>query len=504
MRVLLDTNIIINREDNKIIDEDLQILLRIINKLKINIVLHPKSIEDIKKDKDEKRKEITLSKFKTYDILESYPKPHGDSNFISIIGEPKSINDEIDNFLLYALNKNAVNFLITEDSGIHKKAKGLNLSDRVFRIIEALELFRKELPKEVKLPPALQKATMANLDVNDPIFDTLREDYPGYNEWYGQKATTGRDCWIYKLRDGSLGAILIYKLEDEAIPSVPPLPKKKRFKISTMKVSHVGHKIGELLLKLSFELSIKNNISELYLTHFPRESDFLVDLIEDYGFEKVSVLNHDWTEIPEDVYLKKILIDDEDIIGLSPFQISKSYYPNLYDGSNVKKFIIPIQPQYFNRLFTDYPRRQTTINEHMGSFIIEGNTITKAYLSHSSTRKMEKGDILLFYRSEDVKGLVSLGIIESVYYDLTDPIEILSLVGKRTVYSLSEIEVIAQSPITVILFNHHFHFKKPVKYKILLKEKVLRGPTQSITGIDNNKYLIIKKRGGLDERFTFN
>ena len=55
MRILLDTNIIISRENNKIIDEDLQILLRIINKLKLNIVLHPKSIEDIKRDKDENR-----------------------------------------------------------------------------------------------------------------------------------------------------------------------------------------------------------------------------------------------------------------------------------------------------------------------------------------------------------------------------------------------------------------------------------------------------------------
>lgn len=110
MRILLDTNIIISRENNKIIDEDLQILLRITNKLKLNIVLHPKSIEDIKRDKDEKRKEITLSKFKTYDVLEHYPEPHGESDFFNIIGEPTKISDEIDNFLLYALYKNAVNF----------------------------------------------------------------------------------------------------------------------------------------------------------------------------------------------------------------------------------------------------------------------------------------------------------------------------------------------------------------------------------------------------------
>jgi len=36
------------------------------------------------------------------------------------------------------------------------------------------------------------------------------------------------------MRDGSLGAVLIYKFEQETIPSLPPLPEKKRLKIATM------------------------------------------------------------------------------------------------------------------------------------------------------------------------------------------------------------------------------------------------------------------------------
>lgn len=504
MRVLFDTNIIIGREDHKILNEDLQNLLRIINKLKIEIVLHPKCIEDIKRDKDSSRKDIILSKFKTYQILVTYPKPQRKSDFVRIIGEPTRVNDEIDNFLLYALFRNAVNFLITEDMGIHKKAKKLILSDRVLSIIEALDLFRKEVPVDVKTPPALQKSTMSNLDVKDPIFDTLRGEYQGFDEWFAKKASSGRDCWIYQMTDGSLGAVLIYKFEQELIPSTPVLPKEKRLKISTMKVSHVGYKIGELLLKLSFDLAIKNNIPEIYLTYFTKNGDFLLDLIKEYGFKKTSVINHEWTEIPEAVYVKQILIDEREVIGLSAFEISKFFYPNFYDGVNVKKFIIPIQPQYYDRLFTDYPNRQIKIDEYFGRFIIEGNTIKKAYLSHSSTRQMEKGAILLFYRSEDFKSLVSLGVIESVYYNLTNPEEIISLVGKRSVYSLSEIKEITHSPTTVILFNHHLHFKKPIKYKSLLKHKILNGPCQSITKINHEQYLIIKEEGDVDERFTFN
>ena len=61
MRILLDTNIIILREDNKVIQEDLQVLMKVIQKLDYKIILHPISIEDINRDSDEHRRRITIS-----------------------------------------------------------------------------------------------------------------------------------------------------------------------------------------------------------------------------------------------------------------------------------------------------------------------------------------------------------------------------------------------------------------------------------------------------------
>jgi len=503
MRILLDTNIIILREDHKVIDDDLQMLFRNIQKLDYKILLHPKSIEDIKRDPNDQRKKITLSKFNTYPILEPAPNPNTDLNYLDILGAPRKENDAIDDFLLFAVYRNAVNFLITEDLGIHRKAKKTRLSERVLNVIEALDLFKKDLPHDVKLPPALLKSTMASLDVNDPIFDSLREDYPNFNEWYAKKSRIGRNCWVYKRNNGSLGAVLIYKIENEVVLSEPPLDKNNRLKIATMKVSQVGYKIGELLLKLSFELAIKNNIPEIYLTHFTRENDYLVDLIEDFGFKKVSIITQPGIDIPEDLFLKKVLIKDDDIRGLTPSEISKNYYPNFYDGKEVRKHIVPIQPKYFKRLYTDFPKRQTTLDEHLGQFIIQGNTIKKAYLSHSYSKKMTVGDLLLFYRSKDVQNILSIGVIERVDYDMRDPTEIISIVGKRTVYSTAEIEKISKKDTTVILFNHHFHFKNPINYNKLLNIGILRGPPQSITKIEHEDYQKIKQLGGIDERFTF-
>ena len=503
MRILLDTNIIISREDYEVLDEDLNILFKIFNELNVEVLVHPKSSVDLLHDKDRKRKEIILSKFKTYKKLEFPPDPLKDKNFIKKVGIPKTENDIIDDFLLYAIYKDAVNFLVTEDKGIHKKSPKINIENRVLFILEAIDLLQRNiLREEIKVPPAINKTTIANIDVNDPLFDTLRVKYPGFNKWFFEKSKNGRKCWYYK-KNTTLGAILIYKDENQEINSIPPLPKKKRIKISTINVSYTGHKIGELFLKLSIELAIKNNISEIYLTHFTEEIDYLIDLIKEFGFRKEAVKKWDDGRL-EDVYIKKIFIEEKEIKNLSPLEISNIYYPNFYDGIKVKKHIIPIRPEYHNRLFTDFPKRQTTLNEHAGKFIIEGNTIKKAYLCHAITKKIKPGALLIFYRSHDIKGVVSLGIAEKIFYNLTTLEEVANIVGKRSVYSLSEIEEITQRPTTVILFNHHFYFKRILNYKQLVDYNILRGPPQSIKEINHQNYLLLKEEGVLDERFAFN
>ena len=103
-----------------------------------------------------------------------------------------------------------------------------------------------------------------------------------------------------------------------------------------------------------------------------------------------------------------------------------------------------------------------------------------------------------------MKELVSLGVVEKIQYGITNKGDILNFVGKRTVYSHSEIEKFVQKPTTVILFNHHFYFREFISYKKLLDQNILQGPAQSITEIDHQKYLYIKQKGRINEHFTFN
>ena len=58
MRVLIDTNIFIYREDDRVISENLQKLLAIMQKFGVSILIHPQSIEDLQEDTNKKRQEI--------------------------------------------------------------------------------------------------------------------------------------------------------------------------------------------------------------------------------------------------------------------------------------------------------------------------------------------------------------------------------------------------------------------------------------------------------------
>ncbi|MFU8767925.1 MAG: hypothetical protein ACNA7I_09760 [Candidatus Methanoperedens sp.] len=108
MRILIDTNIIIYREDDHIVPAVLQELLKSCSHLKFNILIHPKSVDELKKDTNEDRQKIALSKINTYPTLESPPDPKTDAEFMACVGQSSKSNDEVDNLLLYSVYRNAL------------------------------------------------------------------------------------------------------------------------------------------------------------------------------------------------------------------------------------------------------------------------------------------------------------------------------------------------------------------------------------------------------------
>lgn len=496
MRILIDTNVFIHREEYDIVPKELQELLRVFKILKAEILIHPASVYELKNDTNENRQKINLSKIKTYPLLESPPDPSTSIYFLESVGASNNPHDKIDDLMLYAVYRDAVNFLISEDKALQKKASKVDLANRVFSIQDANDFFQQFLPKEeIPRPPPLKDEFVYNLDVNDSFFDSLRNEYSEFNSWFKKISTQGRKGYVH-FQNKHISALAIRKIEDEAIPTNPPLPKKRRLKLCLVKVERSGNRIGELFIKLAIQYCIRNNIDEIYLTHFTKDEDYLTKLLVKFGFFIAGQNSRG-----EDVYLKQLI--PVTTKNLRAFEIDKQYYPTFYDGVDVRKFIVPIKPKYHDRLFTDCPKRQTIVNEFWGDFIVEGNTISKAYLSHARINRISKGDILFFYRSRDRQEITTIGILEDIYRG-RDFRKIAEKVGNRTVYSFQEIQEFANKPTLTLLFRLHFYLPKPLKLNKLIKLNILKAQPQTITKINHRAYLQLKKESKLDERYIVN
>ncbi len=498
MRVLLDTNVFISREGNQVLPPSMRTLLRSMQGRSITVLVHPASLEDLGHDTNGTRHQVAISKFDAYPRLESAPVPSLDSDFLAAVGPLRNRNDLVDATLLYAVYRDAVDVLLTDDLGIHRMAARIGVHERVMSVAEAsMALVGTRRPSRLARPPPLTEDAVHNLRIDDEFFDSLREEYLGFDKWFTRVSREGRRCWVYRGPTGAIGALLIHKIEDEPIDCAPPLGAHPRLKICTMKVSDYGQKIGELFIRLSVQYCLQSGLDEVYLTHFTRGADHLVALITEFGFERVAVKS-----TGEDVFLKRVFCDKGLLSGMNPVAVSTRHWPYLRDSRVAAKYIIPIRPEYHARLFTDFTTRQTNLREHFGEFIIEGNTIRKAYLTRSRVKRIRPGDVLLFYRSRDLRGLTTLGVVESVTPGMTNPAAIMDLIQKRTVYTPAEVESLAKVPTTVILFNFHFHFPHVVGYTNLRDAHVLKGSPQSILQISHPQYLDIKGRSGLDDRFT--
>ena len=153
-------------------------------------------------------------------------------------------------------------------------------------------------------------------------------------------------------------------------------------------------------------------------------------------------------------------------------------------------------------MFVDYPTRQTKLPEYRGQFIVEGNAIKKAYLCNSHNRSISKGDIMLFYRSEDRQEVTALGVVESVRLYLRRVEEVAKVVEKRTVYSIKEITDMVRQPTIVLLFNWHFYLPHPVTLEELQSMGI--SAPQTLSRLSEAEYLEIRRRAGIDERFGVN
>lgn len=145
MKALLDTNIIIHRENTKATNYSIGQLFHWLDKMHYEKVLHPYTVKELRKLHNDQMQDLYDAKLDAYTLLHTVA-PQTDEFKRIIAGSEKTENDVIDNQLLCEVYSGRVDILITEDRKMRNKAESLGIANKVFSINSFITKMTDENP----------------------------------------------------------------------------------------------------------------------------------------------------------------------------------------------------------------------------------------------------------------------------------------------------------------------------------------------------------------------
>ena len=497
MRILLDTNIIIHREASKVYNQDIGLLFHWLDKLHYEKCIHPATVDEINSYQDEEVVNTMKIKIVNYNVLRTLSQDTPQTLHLNSLD--KIQNDFNDTAILKELLNNRVDYLITEDKGIHRKAKFLGISEKVFKIDSFIEKVSFENPElsEYKVL-SVKKEFFGNINLKDNFFSSFLEDYQEFEWWFNKKSDN--ISYICET-NGEVKAFLYLKVEDANSENyndiTPVFQPKKRLKIGTFKVESTGYKLGERFLKIIFDNALRNNVEELYVTIFDKreEQQRLISLLEEWGFVH-------WGTKETKNGIEQVLVRNFNMnINQNP-QIS---FPFVSRKAN--KFIVPIYPEYHTELFPD-----SILNNESPRNFIENephrNALKKVYISRSINRNLNPGDLIIFYRTGgNYQGVVStIGIVESVIDNIPSEEKFIDLCRKRSVFSDAELKKYwnwtPNNRPFIVNFLYVDSFPTPkVNLNRLRELNIINSAPRGFEPIENSKFVELMREARANESY---
>lgn len=381
-------------------------------------------------------------------------------------------NDECDLQILAAVDSKDAGWLLTEDEKLVRRARRADI-DHAMTLRDFIDLHRpalfdpEPLPGVMKIPPAL-------ISLKSDFFASLRRAYPEFESWWTTTVVPEeRTTLIIGDTTDPLGLAVLK--EDDPDYGLPPATAK----ICTFKIGEHARQrhYGELLLEAVIR-ELRWIPVLCAFVEVAEEQERLRRWLADFGFYTFE----NRTASNGDLVLVKDLSSSRDPVT-DPWKYHQRFGPGALLVS--RAFLIPIQPQWHQRLFPD----SITLRPQPTLFDLEpspcGNAIRKVYLCNAKTRQIERGDVLLFVVSKSGQIIENIGIVEDILVS-SDPIEIAKFASDRTVYSFQEINKLASSanPVLCIKFRRDRHLRVPWTFDMDRYDTLVgSAPIQSIQSV---------------------
>jgi len=337
--------------------------------------------------------------------------------------------------------------------------------------------------------------SFGDISLDDPFFDSLKEDYHEFPEWFKKKSD--ERAYIIEDENGFIQAFLYLKEEFGSINDIdPPLPFDNYLKIGTFKINAHGTKLGERFIKKVFDYALSREIRKIYVTIFPRH-EWLITLLTRFGFFQ---------------YGYKITQNGKEIVLLKNFDRLtgdiESDYPII--NLNGNQYLLSIYPEYHTKLFPD----SRLMNEDFNIIddVSHTNSINKNYICRmKGINTLNCGDLLVIYRTSDQQGpawyrsvATSFCMVKEVKtkYDFTDVDDFLAYVHSRSVFSKEELVRFYKEwkQLFVINFTYNVAFPKRIIRKTLIEEVgINQNDYWGFLPLTKDQVLYIARLGGVDE-----
>lgn len=346
--------------------------------------------------------------------------------------------------MLFAVHTKIVQAFITEDGRTLANAAEFGLNDRVIntnRFISGALYKHPELIKYKTL--AVQPTIFKDCDINDPFFDSFKQDYDGFEKWFISKAD--KEVYVCKGDNAAYLGFLFLKFEDEKEDYgdiIPAFEPKRRLKVGTLKVESSGFRLGERFMQIIFDHAQRYNVDEIYVTLFKEREEVqrLYKLLRSWGFVDHGFKSHK-NGRAETVMVKRIEYDKDKTI-------QANFPAVLY--RNRRKLYLPIMEKYHKRLIPDAERKDDFVTNEACRYALE-----KVYITTATQNPVKNGDLIVVYRmgSTDPKHYSSIvtavGVVKEIRTSFSDKEDFMRECQNRSVFTTDELEVLWRNKKTL-------------------------------------------------------
>lgn len=343
---------------------------------------------------------------------------------------------------------------------------------------------------------SLQVKKFSDIELNDPFFDSLKEDYNDFEGWYHRKSSKNA---LVQYKDGKLQAFLYLKNESGIVPEgiTPQLPSKKWLKVGTFKIVPHHTRLGERFIKKIFDVALYGKFEAIYVTIFPKH-EYLINLLETYGFEEKGKKGEELVLVKDLKIIKNDILKDYPLLSIK----------------GKRKFVLSIYPKFHTRLFPDsILRNEVNIRNELIKDISYTNSIRKIYICFMpKTAILSRGDILAIYRTNDGLGparyrsvITSICQVEEVKAkdDFKNAGDFIDYIKNYSIFGEQDLRRWFSNPNVVVI---------KMTYNLALNKRVTRGYLTDVVGISpdlywgffqltDDQFEAILEKGEIDENF---